>query len=196
VVTVSNKPTGGAKRKYSPPELGVDLGRLQADLAEFRAAESTWTAGWIDDAPDSLVAKPPAQIRYPNLYQLWAERYFAACNKPAPPGPQEGPPTPGQQVDNAIRQYGLGIWPGLCTYAEYRPETGKLNYTLALTADLAVLKRFRLGVQANIYEAGANVGYHAPIPLTRNTYLRALVNKRYQGGRWPDSYGLGIGTQF
>ncbi|GEM_PF-6464354 len=200
--------TSTGKPKYVPPELGVDLTKVKAELEQCQSRERSFIEAWIDACDDSTIAHPPNDIRYDDLYQEWVDKYFAVCgSKPETPQPQLAP-TPVQAVNNAIRQYGLGLWPGLTTMVEYRaglgPETSfgdRINYTLALTCDFAVLHRIRLGAQANIYEAGANVGYHLPGLGTafRNTYLRGLVNWRYDGGRpgfAPDAAGLGIGTQF
>lgn len=198
--------TAAKKPKYVPPELGIDVGALRAEIAAGQERERAWIGAWIDACDDSTIAQPPAEIRYDDLYQEWVDKYFAVCGKkPTTPQPEPAP-TPEEAVNRAIRQYGFGLWPGLTTAAEYRlevegPVKDRINYTLALTCDFAVLHRFRLAGHANVYEAGANLGYHLPGlgSAFRNTYLRGLVSWRYDGGRpglAPDAVGLGVGTQF
>ena len=192
--------------KYVPPELGVDLRKLQARIARDSAEVDAWIRGWIAGADTGTIGYPPAPIRDPALQQLWSEQYLtlyqerptAEDSARVAGGRDPGPLSPGAAVDAAVRSFGVGLWPGWASWAEYRPETGGINWTMGLTVDAVVLHRFRLGGQANLYEAGLNAGWHLPQVGTamRNTYLRALVNKRYTGGRWPDSYGLGLGGQF
>lgn len=197
-----DKPLDQARGKYVPPELGVDVGALRAEIAAGQERERAWTLAWINDCRDSLIGKPPLPIRDTTLYKAWFARFLQVYGEPPDVPPPEQPPTPEQVVNNAIKQFGLGLWPGLVVagieYEPWRPAEAKrpkLNYTMLASLDVLVAKRWRLGGVANLYEGGPDLGFH----LVSNTYARAWTCWRYDGGRpgpAPDAVGLGVGTQF